>query len=424
MSDIHQEWRELRQKNGDFICHLDGEMAKLDKKQVELKRHEQMQHLVDAGAFAMQFVAPPPFNCCQDDRDILKALNKAQADRIKTLEDELLACKEQQQVDLAVKKDLDEKLDKAAADYKALWVENKSLKSQFASEKAQSKEKIDNAAKSYAKLAVERNNLAETVTRMEKAIRDLDERNGTLREHLAKTNVSLKRSIQTAQGFGERITYLETIRQSQAKEIKRLREIVNAPNGSCSAYTQQGMQSKIAKQANEIKRLTEENERLKRGNKALADEALDVAAKDADANFERGKIKGMQEIWKELVDCYAGRPIGENEKIFGYCSVGDILMNLSPTWFMNKAMEHHKQEEKETRDIQIGDEVEIFDQCDHSLSDTGIVTAIDFVIDENLLHFTVVGNNFGACFTEDDIDAGNVKKTGWHYDAIPLDYFA
>lgn len=315
MSDIHQEWRELRQKNGDFICHLEGEMAKLDKKQVELKRHEQMQHLVDAGAFAMQFVAPPPFNCCQDDRDILKALNKAQADRIKTLEDELLARKEQQQVDLAVKKDLDEKLDKAAADYKALWAE--------------------------------RDNLADTISRMEKAIRDLNERNGNLRARLADTNASLKRSIQKNNKIQDDATYLDNLRRRQAKEIERLRKIVDAQNGSCNTYAQQGMQSKIAKQANEIKRLTEENERLKRDNKVLADEALDVAAKDADANFERGKIKGMQEIWKELVDCYAGRPIGENEKIFGYCSVGDILMNLSPTWFMNKAMEYHEQEEKE-----------------------------------------------------------------------------
>lgn len=377
MSDIHQEWHELRQKNGDFINHLDGEMAKL-------KRVEQLQSLKDTGAFVIQFVDPPLFNCCQDDRDILKALNKAQADRIKTLEDELLARKEQQQVDLAVKKDLDEKLDKAAADYKALWVE--------------------------------RDNLMDTISRMEKTIRDLDERNGTLRERLAQTNASLKRSVQESNKIQADATYLDNLRRCQAKEIERLRKIVDAQNGSCSAYTQQGMQSKIAKQANEIKRLTEENKQLHN--------ALDIAAKDADANFERGKIKGMQEIWKELVDCYAGRPIGENEKIFGYRSVGDILMNLSPTWFMNKAREYHKQKEEEARDIQIGDEVEIFDQCDHSLSNTGIVTAIDFVIDENLLHFTVVGNNFGACFTEADIDAGNVKKTGRHFDSIPLDYFA
>ena len=381
MNDIHQEWHELRKKNGDFICQLDGEMDKLEKKQVELKRAEQLQHLTDAGAFTMQFVAPPPFNCFQNDRDILKALNKAQADRIKYLEDQIAAYKEQLQVDLAVKKDLDEKIDKATADYRALWVENKDLKSQLAGAKAQCENTVENrrriselsqtvvnlreavkcSAKQYAALETKRNNLAKTVSSMDKTIRDLAERNDNLR------------------------------------------------------YTQQGMQSKIAKQANEIRRLTEENECLHR--------ALDIAAKDSDANFDRGRIKGMEEIWDELRDCYNGRPIYENEKIFGYCTVGDIIGNLSPTWFINKAEEYHKQEEKKARDIQIGDEVEIFDEfcTDYNPhSDFGIVTAVD----KDHKCFVIVGPKFEGCFDMTDIDTGNIKKTGRHFDSIPLDYLA
>ena len=376
MSDIHQEWHELRKNHVDFINHLDGEMAKLDKKQVELKRHEQLQNLSDAGAFAMQFVAPPPFNCCQHDYDILKALNKNQVDRIKHLEDEILAYKNQQDVDLAVKKDLDERISEL------------------------SQEVID------------------------------------LRERLVKTNESLKRSIQ--------------IRQCQAKEIVRLREIVNTPNGSCSAYAQQGMQSKITKQAAEIKRLTEENERLSRKNDELSGQyeaqkvnvactmemwhkyakeaedlkkALDIAAKDANANFERGKIKGMEEIWDELGACYDGRPIGENQKIFGYCTVDEMLLNLSPTWFMNKAEEYRKQKEQQVKVIQIGDEVEVFDTfCPDGgpHSDIGIVIAID----KDHPCFAVIGPNFEGCFDETDIQEGSVKKTGRHFDSIPLDYLA
>lgn len=418
MSDIHQEWRELREKNGNFINHLDGEVAKIEKKQVELKRREQMQDMTDAGAFAMHFVAPPPFNCCQDDRDILKALNKAQADRIEHLEDEITAYKKQQDVDLAIKKDLDEKLDKATADYLALLVE--------------------------------RDNLMDTISRMEKTIRDLDERNGTLRERLSNTNASLKRSIQENSKLQSDAAYLRTIRANQANEIERLQSIVNAPNGSCSAYTQQGMQSKIAKQAAEIKRLTEMNERLSGANdelsgryeaqkvntsyargeiKRLTDEnkqlhnALDIAAKDADANFERGKIKGMEEIWDELKDCYDGRPLGENQKIFGYHTVGEIVDNLSPTWFINRAEEYHEQEKKEARDIKIGDEIEIFDQfCpdDDPHSDIGIVIAID----KDHPCFAVIGPKFEGCFDETDIDAGIAKKTGRHFDTIPLDYLA
>lgn len=466
MNDIYQEWHELRKKNGDFICHLDGEMDKLEKKQVELKRAEQLQHLKDAGAFAMQFVVPPPFNCCQDDRDILKALNKAQADRIKYLEDQIAAYKEQLQVDLAVKKDLDEKLDKATADYRALWVENKDLKSQLAGAKAQCENTVENrrriselsqtvvnlreavkcSAKQYAALETKRNNLAKTVSSMDKTIRDLAERNDNLRKRLVDTNESLKRNIQEVSRLQSTVDYLENLKQYQAKEIKRLQDIVNTPNGSCSAYTQQGMQSKIAKQAAEIKRLTEENERLSRNNDELSGrneaqkaniacamemwrkyeketevlkKALDLAAKDADANFERGEIKGMEKIWDELKDTYANRTLAENEKIFGYGTVGEIVDNLSPTWFINKAEEYHEQRAK---DIQIGDEVEIFDEfCpdDDPHSDIGIVTAVD----KDHKCFVIVGPKFEGCFDMTDIDAGNARKTGKHYDSIPIDYF-
>ena len=476
MSDIRQEWNELKEKNANFINHIDGEMAKIETKQVELKRREKTQDMADARAFAMQFVAPPPFNCCQNDHDILKALNKAQADRIKQLEDKILAYKEQKQIDLAVAKEVDEKLAKATADYRALWVEYDRLKSQLAGAKAQCENAVENrrriselsqevitlreqqknAAKSYARLATERNNLAETISRMEKTIRDLDERNGNLRECLAQTNASLKRSIQKESQLQSDVAYLRTIRESLAKEIESLRAIVDTPNGSCSAYTQQGMQSKIANQANEIRRLTEENEGLKHDNKALANGlsdrakrvmdltsaqttlkheietlhgALDVAAKDAEANFERGKIKGMKEIWKELVDCYDGRPIGENNKIFGYHTVGDILMNLSPTWFMNKAEEYHKQEEKkeqQAKDIQLGDEVEIFDKfCpdDDPHSDIGIVVMI-YEPQTNCEPriYTVVGPKFEAQIDDTDIVGGVARKTGEHYDSIPFDY--
>lgn len=411
MSDIHQEWRELRQKNGDFLCHLDGEMAKIEKKQVELKRHEQMQDMGDAGAFAIELKYQ--LNCCQDDRDILKALDKAQADRIKILEEELLAYKEQRQIDLAVKKELDEKLDKAAADYKALWVES--------------------------------DNLRDTISRMEKTIRDLDERNGTLRESLAQTNASLKRSIQERSGLQSTVDYIRSVRKSQAKEIKRLQEIVNATNGSCSAYTQQGMQSKIAKQANEIKRLTEENEKLRNHNAKMShmidkliDDAsnneilyhdlwleknnlkiaLDQSAKDAEANFERGKIKGMDEIWAALQwaqdKCEAGLQL---MPIYGYYNMADCVNSLTATAFLRKTVEW---QEKEAREIKLGDEVEIFDQYDHSLSDIGIVVAMD----KDDPCFAVIGPQFKTYFDQTDIDAGNVKKTGRHFDAITLDYLA
>lgn len=240
MGDIHQEWADLRKKNGEFICHLDGEMKKLEKD----KYH---QDLLDASAYAMRFITLPPLSCCPDNSDILKALDKAQAERDK---------------------------------------------------------------------------LAETISKMEKTIRDL-------------------------------------------------------------RY------------------------------------ALDQAAKDAEANFNRGRIKSMEEAWDELRAVYSDRTMGKNKEIFGYGTVGYILENLSPTWFINRAEEYHEEEKK----IKIGDEVEIFDtSCpdDNPHSDIGIVIAIG----EDNPGFTIFGPKFQAFFNETDIESGRVKKTGKHFDFVPLDYFA
>lgn len=300
MSDIHQEWADLRKKNGEFICHLDGEMNK--------------QHILEAQ--------------CQ-----------AQADRIKYLEDQIRAYKEQQKIDLAVKKDLDEKLDKATADCRALWVEKDRLKGQLSHEKA------------------ERDNLADTVTKMDKTIRDLNERNSNLRARLADKNSDLDELYQT------------------------------------------------------INELTEQNKNLR--------DALVQAAKDAEVNFNNGRINGMKETWDELRGVYSARSMCENEDIFGYRTVGEILYNLSPTWFINRAKEYHEEEKK----IHIGDEVEIFNtSCpdDNPHSDIGIVIAID----ESNPCFNVIGSKFEGCFNETNIKSGRVKKTGKHFDSVPLDYLA
>lgn len=331
MSDIHQEWHELRKKNGDFICHLDGEMAKIEKEK-------------------KQMIFYDPRTC---------TYFKADCDEI------------QEQI-------------------------NK-LMEELVSNTTSAKKMSD----TYTQLLNEKADLQKKLDAVKKQANDISD------------------------------LYGEACMEAHQAKVAKDR----------MGYSNRCMQSKIAKQANEIKRLTEENKCLRRTcggisleyadlerqfktskeeNKQLH-KALDIAAKDADANFERGKIKGMTEIWKELVYCYDGRPISENNKIFGYYTVGDILMNLSPTWFINRAEEYYKQKEKEkARDIKIGDEVEIFDQFDHSLSDVGIVITID----KDHPCFAVIGPKFEGCFDETDIDAGNVKKTGRHFDTIPLGYLA
>ena len=300
--------------------------------------------------------------------------------RIIGLDEEVQALRAQLKTDQMVKKDLDEKLDKAAADYKALWVENEDLKSQLAGTNLlkqlnQAQEELAGFIAMYDKAAAE--------------------------AHQAKV-------AKDRMGYSNRCMQSKIAKQSN--EIKRLTEENKALR---RAYDTAGKALDASLSFSELKRLTEENEQLHK--------ALELAAKDADANFERGKIKGMEEIWDELGTCYDGRPIGANQKIFGYATVGDILMNLSPTWFMNKAEEYRKQEEQLAKDIQIGDEVEVIDKdFNPDLSDIGIVIAVY----PDRRSFEVIGPKFTGCFDKADIQKGSVKKTGRHFVSIPLDYLA
>lgn len=350
MSDIHQEWRELREKNGNFINHIDGELAKIEKEKKLLD--EQKEQIFYDPMTCTYFKADP--------EEIQKKF-------------------ESMRKDLTYKSEC---IDKMIADYSALIVKNANLQKQLDA----AQKEVDDFTVMYDKAHAE--------------------------AHQAKV-------AKDRMGYSNRC--MQSKIAKQANEIKRL------------AHENVGLVIDMKRYRNEIEKLKQghwdEMERLQNANAKLEHDnfqlkqALGTSAKDAEVNFNRGRIKGMEEIWYELKDAYDGRPIGENQKIFGCNTVGDMLMNLSPTWFINRAEEYHEQEDKKTKDIQIGDEVEILDPfCpnDNPHSDIGIV----IVIDKDNQCFTVIGPKFEGCFDETDIDSGRVRKTGQHFDSIPLNYFA
>lgn len=339
MSDIHQEWRELREKNGNFINHIDGELAKIEKEK-KLLDEQKEQIFYD------------PMTCTY----------------FKTDPEEIQKKFESMRKDLTYKSEC---IDKMIADYSALIVKNANLQKQLDA----AQKEVDDFTVMYDKAHAE--------------------------AHQAKV----------------------------AKDRM--------------GYSNRCMQSKIAKQANEIKRLTHENvglvidmkryrneiETLKKKLNELTEEnaatktaykflkqALSTSAKDAEGNFDRGYHKGMDELWAAIRKVQDERPSVLTD-IYGHGCMYDCVSNLSAQDFAKKTMEW---EEKQAKDIQIGDEVEIFDQFDHSLSDIGIVIAID----KDNPCFAVIGPKFEGCFDETDIQNGNVIKTGQHFDSIPLDYLA
>jgi hypothetical protein len=169
-----------------------------------------------------------------------------------------------------------------------------------------------------------------------------------------------------------------------------------------------------------MEHLQNANSKLEHDNFQLK-QALGTSAKDAEGNFDRGYHKGMDELWAAIREAQEKRPRVLMD-IYGQDCMHDCVSNLSAQDFAKKTMEW---EEKQAKDIQLGDEVEIFDTStirpdEDPYSDIGIVIAVD----SDGHSFAVIGPNFEGCFDTTDIQFGTVKKTGRHFDSIPLDYFA
>lgn len=209
-----------------------------------------------------------------------------------------------------------------------------------------------------------------------------------------------------------------------------------------------GLQSKVAKQANEIKRLTEELATARSlFHKAKSDKlelhsvvfdkdmalaklvkenanlkvALDQASKDAKDNFERGKFKGAEELWSSLQ--WAKDRLKHGDLLFpvyGYYSMAACVDNLTATAFLHKTLDY---QEKEAHDIEIGDEVVLISPMGSDDSNYGIVYDINEEPDGSKCYH-VFGPVNCVAFGDKAIAEGSIRKTGKHYGNIPFDYIS
>lgn len=285
--------------------------------------------------------------CCTDDSIFLKAISNARADRIKVLERDIQALKEQSQIDLRVKKDLDKRLDDLTADRNALYVQHLRLKSDYAT--LLHKNDILNNAKA-----------------------SLMEANRGLQSKVAK----------------------------QANEIKRLNDIVESARNWL----------KVAEEG------ARQHQKLK-GDYATLSKALDQASKDAKDNFMQGYNRGMDELWAAIRYLQDKSP-SAGADICGYRDMRDCVSNLSAQDFAKKVTEW---EEKEAHDIKIGDEVIRISPFGSDDSECFIVYSIEEKANGAIVYRSIgSGNSFS--FSKEAIADGSVRKTGRRYDSIPFDY--
>lgn len=375
MGDINQEWKELRMKNGNFINHLDGELAKIEKEKRLL--NEQKEQIFYDPVTCMYF--------------------KADAEGIQKLLDKQSEC-----------------VAKMTADYSALVEENMEIQKQLAGEKAQCENTVENRRR---------------ISELSQLVIDLKEE-----------KIDLQKQLYAAKKETDEFIAMYDKAAAEAHQAKVAKDRMG--------YSNRCMQSKIAKQSNEIKRLTHENiglvidirrhkdmiDKLKQGHWDEMEElqnanarleydnfqlkqALGISAKDAEGNFDRGYHRGMDELWDAIRKAQEEHPKVLRD-IYGQGCMHDCVSNLSAQDFAKKTIEW---EEKQAKDIQIGDEVEILDIYDPDLrGDIGIVV----VADSERHYFVAVGPNFESHFDDTDIQDGNVRKTGQHFDSIPLNYFA
>lgn len=219
-----------------------------------------------------------------------------------------------------------------------------------------------------------------------------------------------------------------TIIKNQKSEIDKLREsnrALHEENDKLKRKSEvvRGMQSKIAKQSNEIERLNEMLSENAASSKKLLEnyaslihdhqEAMAVA-KD---NFMQGCHRGMDELWAAIQKLQDMSPSARAD-ICGYRDMRDCVSNLSAQNFAKKVNEW---EEKEAHDIKIGDEVINISPFGSDDSECFIVYSIKEKANGAIVYRSI-GPGDSLSFSIEAIADGSVRKTGRRYDSIPFDY--
>lgn len=139
---------------------------------------------------------------------------------------------------------------------------------------------------------------------------------------------------------------------------------------------------------------------------------------DFQAQIDEAYNKGIQDLY-DAIQCLFARcgkvppmPISDMRKIFGSVYAEKIIINKSPEEIIDKVNKWKAEKDKEEQDFHIGDEIVCINECNMDYDKTFIYLGRDT--------YRMKKFDLDKMRTESTNNFVDYRKTGKHYDAIPI----
>lgn len=138
--------------------------------------------------------------------------------------------------------------------------------------------------------------------------------------------------------------------------------------------------------------------------------------KNNDKEYRKG-LKDMHEALR-IIAAEDEMSVFDLNDTFGTCSICDIILGFTPKEIIDKVLEwKNKRKESQNLELRIGDEIIVVNNDDAELNNR---TFVIYEIDDNCYYVIEPISLYKDGFFKNAYIENQIKKTGKHYDSIPL----
>lgn len=164
---------------------------------------------------------------------------------------------------------------------------------------------------------------------------------------------------------------------------------------------------------NAMCRLRQAEENL---NKALQDIAVAINETDRKPQkFQKNNDKDLHEAL-HIIAAEDGMSVSELNDAFGICSICGILLEFTPEEIIDKVNRWKAEKDKKEQELHVGDEIMVINHSDKLNNRTFVI----YEIDDNCYYIIEPITLYKDGFFKNAYIKNQIKKTGKHYDSIPL----
>ena len=151
-------------------------------------------------------------------------------------------------------------------------------------------------------------------------------------------------------------------------------------------------------------------------NKVLRDvaDAINEAERKSQ-KFQENKDKDLREAL-HIIAAEDGMSVSELNDAFGICSVCGILLEFTPEEIIDKVNRWKAKKDKEEQELHVGDEIIVVNNNAKLNNRTFVI----YEIDDNCYYVIEPITLYKDGFFKNAYIENQIKKTGKHYDSVPL----